>query len=477
MNIIPKIFISYSWSTLKHEEWVVRLAERLVVDGVDVVLDKWDLKAGQDKHTFMESMVQSPDISKVLMICDKKYAEKANNKTGGVGTETQIISPEIYNNIAQEKFIPIVAERDENGKEYLPTFLKSRIYFDLTSGSFEPEYDKLLRNIFGRPSYSKPQIGKAPSYLFEDKVSTYKTISIIRSFDTQIEKNPKRINNIAHDFFDEYYESLKLFGIGNSSTGYDETCKLIIDNLHKYDELKDDYVTFIVKLSKDSNEFDIDILINFLEKLNVLKYPLEDRSSYTSSEFDIFRIIIQELFIYTIAIFLKYECYALVSDLLYANYHVHSRWESPKPQNYSLFYSYVSYLDTYYSSTYSKQTASVMADIIVKRLSKNIDIEDFVKGDILLCYVGQINNVEWFPITYIYGKRQQIDLIYKLTSRRYFEKVKSIFDVDTPEQLSQKLNELKSKNRDKYEYSYRGFYARLSPVFEAIDMENLATSR
>lgn len=46
---IPKIFISYSWVV---SERVLELAERLVANGVDVVLDKWDLKEGQDKYAF-----------------------------------------------------------------------------------------------------------------------------------------------------------------------------------------------------------------------------------------------------------------------------------------------------------------------------------------------------------------------------------------------------------------------------------------
>ena len=57
MKETPKIFISYSWSSSSHERWVLELAERLVSDGVDVTLDKWDLKEGQDKFSFMESMV------------------------------------------------------------------------------------------------------------------------------------------------------------------------------------------------------------------------------------------------------------------------------------------------------------------------------------------------------------------------------------------------------------------------------------
>ena len=163
-----KVFISYSWTTPKHEEWVLNLSERLISDGVDVILDKWNLKEGQDKYEFMESMVNSPEINKVLIILDKKYSEKANSREGGVGTETQIISPKIYENVAQEKFIPIVTERNEKGKAYVPTFLATRVYIDLSSDDqFETNYETLIRNVFERPSFSKPKLGTPPSYLDE----------------------------------------------------------------------------------------------------------------------------------------------------------------------------------------------------------------------------------------------------------------------------------------------------------------------
>ena len=122
---IPKIFISYSWSS---DKLVIPLAERLVSHGVDVVLDKWDLKEGQDKYAFMERCVNDTEISKVLIVCDKAYAQKANDRIGGVGDETVIISSEIYGNMKQEKFIPIIAEKDEEGQPYVPTYIKTRIY-------------------------------------------------------------------------------------------------------------------------------------------------------------------------------------------------------------------------------------------------------------------------------------------------------------------------------------------------------------
>ena len=94
----PKLFISYSWTSPAHEQWVLNLATELRESGVDVILDKWDLKEGHDAHAFMEKMVADQAIKKVALICDQLYSEKANGRSGGVGIEAQIISPEIYVN-------------------------------------------------------------------------------------------------------------------------------------------------------------------------------------------------------------------------------------------------------------------------------------------------------------------------------------------------------------------------------------------
>ena len=128
----PKLFISYSWSNASHEQWVLALATELRESGVDAVLDKWDLKEGHDAVAFMEKMVTDKEISKVIIVTDKVYASKADERDGGVGTETQIISKEVYVNQEQSKFVAVVAEKDGAGKPYLPTYYKSRIYIDLS---------------------------------------------------------------------------------------------------------------------------------------------------------------------------------------------------------------------------------------------------------------------------------------------------------------------------------------------------------
>jgi len=50
----PKVFISYSWSSPTHQLLVKQWAEQLVADGIDVMLDIYDLKEGHDKYAYME---------------------------------------------------------------------------------------------------------------------------------------------------------------------------------------------------------------------------------------------------------------------------------------------------------------------------------------------------------------------------------------------------------------------------------------
>lgn len=162
----PRVFISYSWTSDAYQREVVRLACRLVSDGVDVVIDVWDLQPGHDKYAFMERCVADETIDKVLILCDRAYAGKANARAGGVGDETSVITAHVYGKARQEKFIPIVMERGEGGEAFLPAYLGSRMYIDLSDDAYEGQYKDLLRSIFGVPKWPKPQQGTPPSWLY-----------------------------------------------------------------------------------------------------------------------------------------------------------------------------------------------------------------------------------------------------------------------------------------------------------------------
>lgn len=165
MSNSPKVFISYSWTSEDYKATVLQLAEALVDKSVDVVLDRWDLLPGHDRFAFMEQSIEKAD--KVLVLCDKKYSEKANAREGGVGTETAIITPDVYGQSNQEKFIPVIME----DFKFMPSYLKSRLGIDFRDGHRDHGFEEILRAVYNKPANVKPSLGKPPAWLGECVVS------------------------------------------------------------------------------------------------------------------------------------------------------------------------------------------------------------------------------------------------------------------------------------------------------------------
>lgn len=154
-----QVFISYSHDNDQHKSWVLQLATRLRHNGVDVILDQWNLKLGQDLASFMEKGLS--ESHRVLCVCSKIYVEKANNKTNGVGYEKQIMTAELMENLNTEWIIPIVNNNDSSNK--VPIFLKGRLYINFENGIlYESKYEELLRDLLNEPVLPIPSLGKNP---------------------------------------------------------------------------------------------------------------------------------------------------------------------------------------------------------------------------------------------------------------------------------------------------------------------------
>lgn len=155
----PKVFISYSHDSPEHKQWVSELAARLRRNGIDAILDQWDLGLGDDVTRFMERGIV--DADRVLVICTDKYVIKANADEGGVGYERMIVNSELVQNLGTDKFIPII--RNSLSKEKTPAFLGTRVYADFRDDNqFETEFENLIRELHEIPVVEKPPLGKNP---------------------------------------------------------------------------------------------------------------------------------------------------------------------------------------------------------------------------------------------------------------------------------------------------------------------------
>jgi hypothetical protein len=155
---IPKVFISYSHDSLDHKKWVNELGVRLRNNGIDAILDQWELQPGDDLPHFMETHLSNADH--IIMICTELYVQKANKGQGGVGYEKMIITSNLLKNIDTNKIIPIIRQ---NSKSEIPTFLKTKLYINFSkSADYEFNFDELIRTIHQSPLFKKPEIGNNP---------------------------------------------------------------------------------------------------------------------------------------------------------------------------------------------------------------------------------------------------------------------------------------------------------------------------
>lgn len=469
--IPPKVFISYSWSSQEHSDWVLNLATRLADNGIEVKLDKWDLKPGQDKYVFMEQMVHDTTINKVLMICDSRYKEKADNRDGGVGDETQIITPKLYCDKEQTKFIPVIAENIDNKDDLLPIYLKSRIYIDLSNEEiFEDEYKKLICHICDKPQDRRPALGKLPSYLFEDEVQHFKTSSIVKQLKNSITKNPNQAKMLIADFIDEFKSSLDNLKI-NSEQMIAPFDDVIFNKINDTLPLRNDFVSFFSTVIRSDINFDIDILIDFFCSINGYTYHQGD-GTYYKIQFDHFKFLIHELFIYTVVILVENQAYGKLDILLSSPYFIVNNYKTKDPM---LFYELRYYLESLEvrNTRLDSRRVTLHGDILVQRsvIEGKSYKNKIIDADLLLCYISiakfESSRRYWFPIAYIFkGHEQNFEILNKLISKRHFEKVKSLFNVVSKEEIINKIDKLKIPDNGK---GYSNCFERIPELSHYID--------
>lgn len=210
---MPKVFASYSHDSDEHKQWVLKLCTKLVENGVDVMLDQWDIRLGTDQTLFMEKLGAA---DRVLVICTDAYVEKADNRTGGVGYEGRIITAQIAENLKTDKFIPII--RQLSNQKKMPVFLGKSQYIDFTDDNrFDKKFNELLHDIHGVPIIPKPPLGENP---LSNQASIPETPS------HNLSEIPEKVESVTH----AYESAFELVRV-DDTVGWQQLVKRIRQNI------------------------------------------------------------------------------------------------------------------------------------------------------------------------------------------------------------------------------------------------------
>jgi hypothetical protein len=159
-----RVLISYTSNSSEQQQWVETLYRLLRENGVDARLDKFSLRLGGDVVQWMCNELQLAD--RVILVCDDRYAQRADGRHGGVGWETMLIQGDLFNAMygggsepAQGKYIPIVRTPDlEEGR---PRYLATKLALHWPPEAHaEERHRALLREIYN--VQQEPPLGARP---------------------------------------------------------------------------------------------------------------------------------------------------------------------------------------------------------------------------------------------------------------------------------------------------------------------------
>ncbi|MGL4871282.1 MAG: SEFIR domain-containing protein [Aeromonas veronii] len=474
----PKLFISYSWSNPEHEQWVVDLATELCESGVDVILDKWALKEGHDTVSFMEKMVTDPEINKVAIICDEKYSAKADGREGGVGTETQIISKEVYDNQVQEKFVAIVCSKDEDGKAILPTYYKSRMYIDLSEADrYSDNFDRLLRWIFDKPLYIKPEIGNKPTFLSEGEHVSLGTTAIFKRCIDAIKNNKAHAIGAFDEYCSTFVENLERFRISNIEKieHDDAVVKSIEDFLPYRNEAIQIFIAIAQYVPDDAY---IQRLHRFFEGIIPYMSRPENINQWNDNDFDNFKFIVHELFLYALAVLLKHERIEQANVLLQQQYYIAGRSDHGRDVMVSFIATreYMRSLEIR-NTRLNLRRLSLRSDLLKERCTgTGIDFRYLLQADFIAFMRAEVEMKDiydrWWPETLLWigHFNSAFEIFARSASKAYFDKSKILLSIESPKDLDPLLNSYKDGSRQLPRWEHTGF----SPI-TLLGYQQLAT--
>lgn len=411
----PKVFISYSWVNQQHREEVRQFADRLIANGVQVLLDEYDLKAGQDIYKFMESTVTNSDVTHVLIIADRHYTQRADDRKGGVGSETLLISPKVYERVDQTKIIPLVFEKDENGRPFLPAYIKSRVHIDFSDPNrYELAFDELLRHLFGVSKHRKPDLGSPPDFSTPEAskhTKNYEPAALIDNLLGQLE--PLRVLPNGEHLDDRVYNAYK-----KTKPYRDEFLVAISD---------------VIRRGTDNDDMLVELLTDVMEKLQELIYPPSGIMQWREADYEHLGLLTSEIATYVAALLIKYKKYGTLNRLIRKTFFWRSNTGELKAGTWTCLYHYIGILDENRNRRLEAGRVSIAADLIKERADLSaVSFEELRDADITLYLLTRFLSPEdirkwWFSRLSVYRDFGDIRPFGEMISEERAEKIIAMF--------------------------------------------------
>lgn len=430
-----KVFISYCHTSPEHKNRVLRIATQLVENGIDVAIDAWDLKPGMDLFDFMEGMVKSEDIDKVLVLSDNEYVLKADNREGGVGAEAQILTPEVYENVKQTKVIPVAMSMDGEGMPARPKYLRSRLYIDFSTPDTQlKNYDQLVRAILDQPVSKKPVLGVlSDRYKGNSEISTQS--ATLAQLEAALESNntlwKKSLNNLIIVVLKEIEVIFN-----NETKTHDELISVLADSAN----LRNVVIRSINLLIIAGREEEAFRLV-----VSVLEGALPNRGTGHRMPHgkDHYGHFLHILFLEIVACITQQRFYALLHRIISRKYIFKDHNNYWQKVDRDIFYFYGDLIDSWNNSKKEKHHIPNAHLHHEGRGESDIMFTEYSQADFLLFVQRVVSEKHpfWYPVTLTYcGYSDSYEIFIRADEAEIKEGLMTLFQAGSMHELVDKWN-------------------------------------
>ena len=320
-----------------------------------------------------------------------------------------------------------------------------------------------MRWLFDKPLYVKPDLGNKPSFLSEaDHVSLGTTAIFKRCVDAL--KNHKAY---AAGAFDEYCNAfatnLERFRLSKSDGEFDDA---VVKNIEEFLPYRNEAIQLFIAVAQysPSEEFTQRLHRLFESLIPYMSKPA-NISHWGEWDFDNYKFIVHELFLYALAVLLKHDRLDQTNYLLQQQYYLpgNSDYGRDVMVSFIVFREYMRSLE-HRNKRLGLRRLSVRADLLKERCTgTGIDFRYLLQADFVAFMRAEIELKDdykrWWPETLLYlgHFNSPFEIFARSVSKTYFDKVKILLAIETPKELDPLLKSYQDGSRRLPKWEFEGF--------------------
>jgi hypothetical protein len=270
---------------------------------------------------------------------------------------------------------------------------------------YAQNFEQLVRWIYSKPVHVKPALGKAPFFLLDDDPPRLANAALHRRALDAIRNAKPYAKGAIDEFLDSFIVGLGAFHIAGSENDFEEkVIKSVADFLPYRAQMIE--IFMVLAQYRDALETHQQVHRFFERLLPFLDVP-DGNHQWHEWDFDNLKFIVHELFLYLMAILLRYERFEFAAHMMRQPYYLRKAGHRGNSAvvSFTEFRQHLSSLQ-HRNTRINANRLSLHADLLEKRShASGVDMQHLMQADFLLFVRGALDTLngtgeeEWWPET------------------------------------------------------------------------------